>query len=208
MLCIAEWFDVEYIGQQGNYSMNESKNIQKTEKNDTTRKRRIIIGTIVVLVAIVALVKVPTIIAESGELLQILPSIPGVVSSISKGAAAEKADLKPVEVAIVSSTPRVISAEVKKSLNGFSVEVTAYLVVKETTPLTQEELLAVLTSLWKTVPFEPDSVTIRADTESNSIVDVKAAAKMLSGIKVMDYNDYTATIAQLDALLGPWKNPQ
>lgn len=93
--------------------------------------------------------------------------------AISNGAVAEKADLKPVEEAIVASTPRVTTVEISNHHSGFAEVVTVTLVLKDSSSLTQEELLAVLKSLWKSVPFEPTYIEVGAQTESRENVDVK-----------------------------------
>ncbi len=179
------------------------KNISTSEKAGTPRKRRTIPIAVLAIVAFLAVFN-----SETQEILQVIPAVPGVISSIGNGIAAEKADLKPVKAAIIASTPRVTSVELSNRHDGFAEVVNVTLFVKESSPIRQEELLAVLKALWRTVPFEPTYIVLEAKTQSRENVDVKNASSTFAGVTVGDYGSYTVTLKKLDKLLGPWENPR
>lgn len=114
--------------------------------------------------------------------------------------------------AVTSATPRVVAVtDVSRSLNGFYYRLDASLVTDSTEPLTSDELDAVVDAIWRTLPWEPNTISLTAETETPEgyeSVDLTAAAESLDLGARQTTKGGGVSLTGMSSRYGEWTPPE
>jgi hypothetical protein len=119
-------------------------------------------------------------------------------------------DYGDVAEAVTAAVPRVVAVrDLSRWLNGFAYAMSLGLEVDSAEPFTADELDAVVEAIWRTVPWEPNTIKITAGAaEGDEIVDLRAAAEELEPLNVTEAGQAGVTLTGMDARYGDWTAPE
>ncbi|KRC64878.1 hypothetical protein ASE12_08965 [Aeromicrobium sp. Root236] len=127
---------------------------------------------------------------------------------------AEKAppDYGEVSSAVTAAVPRVVEVrDLGRSLNGFSYRLSLSIVTDSADPFTGDELDALVEAIWRTLPWEPNTIELTAGAEpraGDGVVDLRAAAATLEPLGVTNAGQGGVSLTDMDARYGDWKEPK
>jgi len=101
--------------------------------------------------------------------------------------------------------------DLSQSTNGFGHRLSLGLVTDSATPFTDEELDAVVETIWETLPWEPNTIMITAGTETAQVsesVDLRAAAAELTPLSATDAGQGGVSLTGMTERYGTWVAPK
>ncbi|MFE6996012.1 hypothetical protein ACFVAE_08665 [Microbacterium sp. NPDC057659] len=121
-------------------------------------------------------------------------------------------DFGDVSSAVTEAVPRVVAVrDPARSKNGFGYRFSLGLVTDSAEPFTPEELDAVVEAIWKSLPWEPNTIklTAGADTaDGHEIVDLRAAAEELGPLRANDAGQAGVSLTGMKSRYGAWTAPK
>lgn len=122
------------------------------------------------------------------------------------------ADYRDVEMAVTAAVPRVVGLrDFTRSVNGFGHAFRFGLTTDTAGPFTAEELDAVVEAVWDSLPWEPNTISITAGSDTDQgheVVDLRAAAAELDPLGVTDAGTGGVSLTDMSARYGEWTAPQ
>ena len=98
-----------------------------------------------------------------------------------------------------------------RSHNGFGYRFSLSLVTDSADPFTEEELDALVEAIWRTLPWEPNTIELTAGAkppEDEDVVDLREAAATLDPLVATDAGQGGVSLTDMDARYGDWKKPK
>lgn len=121
-------------------------------------------------------------------------------------------DFGNISTAVPAATPRVVEVrDPQQSRNGFGHRFGLGLICDSGEPFTAEELDAVVEAIWRTLPWEPNTIklTAGADTaDGREAVDLRAAAAGLDPLGVTGAGQGGVSLTGLAERYGAWTAPE
>ncbi|GAA2987089.1 hypothetical protein JOD63_002181 [Microbacterium terrae] len=134
----------------------------------------------------------------------------GVVPQGTQNSEEATVDYGDVAEAVTTAVPRVVAVEdPSRWKNGFGHGLALSLVTDSAEPFTAEELDAVVETVWRTLPWEPNTIELIAGTvDAGDPVDLRAAAADLDQLVVRNAGQGGVTLTGMDARYGDWAAPE
>ncbi|WP_157373059.1 hypothetical protein [Agromyces sp. Root81] len=121
-------------------------------------------------------------------------------------------DFGDVSDAVTAAAPRVVEVEdLSRWRNGFGYGFELSIVTDSAEPFTSEELDAVVQAIWRSLPWEPNGITLTAGAETpegEEIVDLRAAATGLEPLSATNAGQAGVSLTGMDARYGKWTTPE
>lgn len=114
--------------------------------------------------------------------------------------------------AVTTAVPRVTSVkDPGRWRNGFGHGFELTLVVDSPEPFTAEELDAVVETIWRSLPWEPNTIQLFAVTgpeQGDEIVDLRAAADAIDDLRMREAGQAGVALTGMKSHYGAWKSPE
>lgn len=119
-------------------------------------------------------------------------------------------DYGDVAEAVTKAVPRVVAVEDPvRWRNGLGHGLELSLVTDSAAPFTAEELDALVETIWRTLPWEPNAVVLTAGAkDGGDPVDLRAAAAELSPLGVTNAGRGGVSLTDMKARYGAWTAPE
>lgn len=113
-----------------------------------------------------------------------------------------------VSDAVMTAVPRIVKVEdLDQSMNGFGHRFSLGLELKSAEPFTVAELDTLIKAIWLALPWEPNTISMTAGTDTR-IVDLRAAAAQLSPLGVTNAGQGGVSLTGMTERYGAWKAPE
>lgn len=136
----------------------------------------------------------------------------GIVSTGPDSSEETPVDFGTISTAVPAATPRVVDVrDPQQSRNGFGHRFGLGLICDSGDPFTTEELDAVVEAIWRTLPWEPNTIklTAGADTDGvHDVVDLRSAAAGLDGLSVTNAGQGGVSLTGMAERYGAWTAPE
>lgn len=110
--------------------------------------------------------------------------------------------------AVTAAAPRVAEVrDPRRHVNGFFYAVTVDLEMKTAEPVTSDELDAVVRAIWRTLPWEANTIGLIAGA-GDEIVDLRQAATALEPLHVGNLGRSGVKLTDMGARYGEWVAPR
>ena len=121
-------------------------------------------------------------------------------------------DYGDVATALTQAVPRVVEVDgLQRSRNGLGHRLSVGLVTDSPEPFTAEELDTVIETIWRTTPWEPNTIKLVAGVaagDDEEPVDLRAAAESLSPLGFSNAGNGGVSVTDMQARYGAWTAPE
>ena len=136
----------------------------------------------------------------------------GIVSTGPDSSEETPVDFGSISTAVPAATHRVLDVrDPQQSRNGFGQRLGLGLICDSGDPFTTDELDAVVEAIWRTLPWEPNTIKLTAGAETDGgheVVDLRAAAAGLDGLSVTNAGQGGVSLTGMAERYGAWVAPE
>lgn len=121
-------------------------------------------------------------------------------------------DLSAVEDAVMAASSKVrgFGIPTERIVNGLGHAIVMGPDIDGTTPLSADELDAIVRAIWENIPWEPNAIRLAArDTAAgDAAVDLLTPAAELTPMQSGPFASQGATLTRMTERYGEWKKPE